>query len=221
MGSDAHPLLTVLEDAAAGRFPPADGAITILPYEPEAAVVAFTMRHYVLTNVAEHEVRDNLDPGNFASPMLPDFLGWLGQRQGLDAGYSDLVLASPASGGSSDLVPIPSDSVADHPRVARALQRRAGVEVLKTPERDHFAIFGRGLAGRLELSIEIEPDRRGQGHSRQLIEHAVRTRSVGQTVFAQVSPGNVASLRAFLAAGFLPVCAEVIFDIPEGATVNI
>jgi len=30
-------------------------------------------------------------------------------------------------------------------------------------------------------------------------------------LFAQISPGNVASLRAFLAADYRPVCAEVLF----------
>jgi len=30
-------------------------------------------------------------------------------------------------------------------------------------------------------------------------------------LFAQVSPGNVASMRAFLAAGYRPLCAEVLF----------
>jgi RimJ/RimL family protein N-acetyltransferase len=30
-------------------------------------------------------------------------------------------------------------------------------------------------------------------------------------VFAQVAPGNAASLRAFLAAGFRPIGSEVLF----------
>ena len=33
----------------------------------------------------------------------------------------------------------------------------------------------------------------------------------GDVVFAQVAPGNAASLRAFLAAGFSPIGSEVLF----------
>ena len=33
----------------------------------------------------------------------------------------------------------------------------------------------------------------------------------GELVFAQIAPGNVASLRAALAAGFRPVAAEILF----------
>jgi len=40
-------------------------------------------------------------------------------------------------------------------------------------------------------------------------------RSSGEPLFAQVAPGNAASLRAFLAAGFVPIGAEVLF--PRGS----
>ena len=33
----------------------------------------------------------------------------------------------------------------------------------------------------------------------------------GEAIFAQTSPGNAASLRALLAAGFVPLGSEVIF----------
>ena len=32
-----------------------------------------------------------------------------------------------------------------------------------------------------------------------------------ETLFAQVSPGNTASVRAFLAAAYQPICSEVVF----------
>jgi hypothetical protein len=39
----------------------------------------------------------------------------------------------------------------------------------------------------------------------------------GQPLWAQIAPGNAASVRAFLAAGFLPVGAEALLsrDLPE------
>jgi hypothetical protein len=33
----------------------------------------------------------------------------------------------------------------------------------------------------------------------------------GEPLWAQVAPANTASVRAFLAAGYRPVCAEVLF----------
>lgn len=51
--------------------------------------------------------------------------------------------------------------------------------------------------------------RRGQGHA--LARSALGLVDPGKGVFAQVSPANVASLRCFLAAGYRPVGAEVLF----------
>jgi hypothetical protein len=39
----------------------------------------------------------------------------------------------------------------------------------------------------------------------------IRLAPRGEPLFAQVAPGNAASLRAFLAAGYRPVGAEVLF----------
>jgi L-amino acid N-acyltransferase YncA len=72
-------------------------------------------------------------------------------------------------------------------------------------------IIGRGLAGRLEVSIEVNPDRRGGGIGSRLAKAALSLTPANEPLFAQVSPGNVASLRAFLAAGYRPICSEVLF----------
>jgi L-amino acid N-acyltransferase YncA len=70
--------------------------------------------------------------------------------------------------------------------------------------------LGRGLAGRTELSVEIDTEQQGQGHGRSLNRDALRVAIVGSPVFAALSPGNARSLRAFLAAGFRPIASEVI-----------
>jgi L-amino acid N-acyltransferase YncA len=72
-------------------------------------------------------------------------------------------------------------------------------------------IVGRGLAGRLEVSIEVDPARRGRGIGEALAAGARSLAPDGEPIFAQVAPGNVASLRAFLAAGYRPICSEVLF----------
>jgi len=71
--------------------------------------------------------------------------------------------------------------------------------------------LGRGLAGRLELSVELHDgtDRNG-GAGRALIGTGLAAAPPDALVWAQVSPGNAASLRAFLACGFVPIGGEVL-----------
>lgn len=73
--------------------------------------------------------------------------------------------------------------------------------------------LGRGLAGRMEISLEVDPAHRGQGLGRRAIASASALAPPDEPLFAQVSPGNVASLRSFLAAGFRPIGAEVLFVV--------
>jgi citrate lyase synthetase len=110
--------------------------------------------------------------------------------------------------------------LAGHNRVARAIHHRSDVEVWTTHDNEQVAIFGSGVAGRLELSVEIASALRGRGMASDLITEALLTQEQGTSVFAQVSPGNVASLRSFLAAGFKPICSEVVFAPLEGASVS-
>jgi len=72
-------------------------------------------------------------------------------------------------------------------------------------------IIGRGVAGRMEMAYEVAPAARGHGLGRRLAG-AASTLVRDEPVFAQVSPGNVASVRACLAAGYQPVASEVLFS---------
>jgi L-amino acid N-acyltransferase YncA len=72
-------------------------------------------------------------------------------------------------------------------------------------------VLGRGLAGRREVSLEIDEAARRRGLGRRLLLGARSLIPEGDVVFAQVAPGNAASLRAFLAAGFRPIGSEVLF----------
>lgn len=70
--------------------------------------------------------------------------------------------------------------------------------------------LGTGLAGRRELAFEVDPDGRGRGAGRAALLEARRLLSPEEFLFAQTAPGNAASLRALLAAGFTPVGGEVL-----------
>lgn len=81
-------------------------------------------------------------------------------------------------------------------------------------------ILGRGLVGRWEVAFEVEPHARGRGLGRALAAAALGLLPVGTPVFAQVAPGNSISLRATLAAGYVPVAAEVLLPRDETGDVN-
>ena len=71
--------------------------------------------------------------------------------------------------------------------------------------------LGTGLVGRLELSVELLATATpGTGAGRRLIEAGLGWVPAGAPVWAQVAPGNAASVRAFLHAGFVPIGAEVL-----------
>ena len=72
-------------------------------------------------------------------------------------------------------------------------------------------LVGRGLCGRWEVGYEVAPEQRGNGLGRRLVPATARARARDEPLWAQVAPGNVASMRSTLAAGFVPVAAEMLF----------
>jgi GNAT superfamily N-acetyltransferase len=93
-------------------------------------------------------------------------------------------------------------------RLARALRYRDDVRGWETPR--GIVLLGRGVAGRWEVSVEVEPQHRGQGLGRDLVTAARHLMPDGEPLWAQIAPGNAASVRAFLAAGYKPVGAEAL-----------
>ena len=71
-------------------------------------------------------------------------------------------------------------------------------------------LIGRGVAGRWEVAVEVDPRRRNQGIGRCAARAARHLVPAGEPLWAQISPGNVASVRAFLAARFVPAGAEAL-----------
>lgn len=200
-------LLELLLATADGRFPPPDGGVDVVPGPPgrSDAVLAFTARNVIAVALPADEVLSQLDPDDLGAPLSPAFLLWLAARLGSEPGALDVVLVADPLRGTAQLEE--RDDLEDHPRVVRARRHRDDVRVLSRDE--GFVTLGRGLAGRLEVSVEVEPGARGAGLGRSL---AVAARClVDEPLFAQVSPGNSASVRAFLAAGYRPIGSEVLF----------
>lgn len=220
----AHPLAAVLDEAAAGRFPPADGGVEILPVDADGtvAVVAFTGHAYVLADVDGTELDARLPDdaaagfgdaaAGFGGALHPRVLTWLGR--GRDIGSTDVVLIAAATGRGAGAPLVGGDPRREHGRVARAVVHRREVEVYGGDV--GVVVVGRGLAGRRELSVELFDPAVSAGAGRRLIAAGLDAVPVGDWCWAQVAAGNARSLRAFLAAGFVPVCAEVLITAPSG-----
>ncbi|MER6141499.1 hypothetical protein ABT174_15720 [Streptomyces sparsogenes] len=211
-----HPLLALFRNAADGRFLPADGQVTTLPALPRGleCSVAFTGHAVIATALSPGEVQAQ-EPDGYGGSLAPDFLRYLAGQDGR-IGTLDAVLVARGTSGSPRL-PQRLDAE-DHPRVRHARDLRTGVRVYG--DERGLVTLADGLAGRREISIELDqPGISGSssGLGRSLLRDALTLVPAGEPVFAAVSPGNARSLRAFLAAGFIPLGSEVIIR-PERTT---
>jgi hypothetical protein len=206
-------LLQVLLEAAAGRFPPDDGLTEILPAPrgPCDAVVGFTAHHIVAADLRPEDVLARLPGDDIAAAMDARFLAWLAERLGTAPGMIDAVLAADPLDAEPPLRLAPAPPGLSHGRIDRASAYRTDLRVFANDEGSAVMAIGRGLAGRLEVTLEIDAPMRDAGLGRALIETARILIPAGEPLFAQVTPGNARSLRAFLAAGFRPIGSEVLF----------
>jgi hypothetical protein len=212
--TEQHPLTAIFMSAAAGRFPSADGLVELAasPAGRCHAVVAFTAHHVVAADLDHDEVLARLDPEDVGAPMGAAFLAWLAERLETSAGMLDLVMVAPAPSPREALpVLVRREGLAGHPRLERSRRYRTDLRGYSDRQERALVVIGRGLAERWELAIEIGSEYRGRGLGTELARAAARLVPNGEPLFAQVSPGNVASVRAFLAAGYRPVCSEVLF----------
>jgi GNAT superfamily N-acetyltransferase len=207
-----HPFARVLDAAAGGRFPEPDGCIDVLPAlpGPADALVGFTGHFVLCADVAPAAVAARVPLGDFSVPMSAAFLTWVGEQIDSRPGTFDALLCARGRGTGPPDELIPELETA-HPRVARARRYRHDVTVWSTRDRDGVLVVGRGVCGRWELAFEVEPGARNQGVGRRLLEAARELVPAEEPLWAQIAPGNAASLRAALAGGFVPVGAEVLF----------
>jgi GNAT superfamily N-acetyltransferase len=207
-------LAAILADAASGRFPASDGRTTILPQPSarDAGVIAFTGHSVIFADADPAWVAGQLpadDP--FAAPLRPEFLSALARRMGRIAHHCDMLTCATALPGApaTELTP---DADPAHPRISRALRYRDEVRTWLGP--GGVVTVGRGIAGRWEVAIEVDEEARGAGLGRALATAARHLVPGGAPLWAQIAPGNAASVRAFLAAGFRPVGAECHLTLP-------
>jgi hypothetical protein len=174
------------------------------------AVVGFT-GHGVLATALPEALVLARGVDAFGGCFEPSFLSWLAGPSG-ELGSLDVTLVGRGRGGGQ--LPLRADLDA-HPRVQRALRLRTGVEVYG--DERGLVTLATGLAGRRELSVELQSVSQGRGLGRGLLADALGRVPAGEPVFAAVAPGNARSLRAFLALGFTPVGSELILSPRRGS----
>lgn len=202
-------LAAILDAVAAGQFPASDGNVTILaqPSARDAGVIAFVGHSVIFADADPTWVSRELPAGDLAAPMSPAFLSALGARTGRVAHSTDVLTCAPALPGEPGLDLI-ADADPGHPRIVRALGYRDEVCAWQMP--GGVVLIGRGIAGRWEVAVEVDDEQRGRGLGRALALAARHLVPDGAPLWAQIAPGNAASVRAFLAAGFRPVGAEAL-----------
>lgn len=138
----------------------------------------------------------------FGGASHPDVLRWIAGPYGvIDAHDAVLVAPGTASGDLAERHDLES-----HPRVERARRLRRDVRVYG--DERGVVTLGRGVVDRWELSVELLDAPRGSGAGRALVRGGLSMVPADTFVFAQVAPGNAASLRTFLACGFVPIGGE-------------
>ncbi|MCG3041097.1 GNAT family N-acetyltransferase [Streptomyces sp. S1A] len=202
----------ILDAAAAGRFPPPDGGTTVVPQPSrrDAGVIAFTAHSVVFTDEDPRWVHGTLaaaDCDELAAAMNPRFLSAFMARTGRATDTVDLLTVARALPGPP---PLELREIADpdHPRVTRARGRRDGVRVWAAA--GGVVVLGRGVAGRWEAAVEVDEGVRHRGLGRALARAARHLVPDGEPLWAQQAAGNARSVRAFQAAGFRPVGAELL-----------
>ncbi|CAL9589546.1 hypothetical protein SUDANB176_05204 [Streptomyces sp. enrichment culture] len=210
-------LRDILDAAARGVFPAPDGGTTVVaqPSGRDAGVLAFTAHSVVFTDEDPAWVRRTLasaDCDALAATMNARFLAAFMERTGRRTDTIDVMtVAAPLPDAPlPDGPPLALERIDDpgHPRVVSARGRRDDVRVWAAD--GGVLILGRGIAGRLEVAVEVAEEARHRGLGRRLAL-AARRLTGGEPVWAQISPGNARSLRAFQAAGYRPVGSEALF----------
>jgi hypothetical protein len=204
-----EPLAALLDDVASGRYPPADGSVTVLPQPSarDAGIIGFTGHAVIFANVDPGWVKAHLPGDDLAAPLSPSFLTALSGQTARRIGSVDMLcVARPLPGPPA--IRLDAATAAGHPRVTRARRYRDDVRAWQAD--GGVVLLGQGVAGRWEVAVEVSPGRRNAGLGRSLATAARHLVPDDVPLWAQIAPANAASVRAFLAAGFTAVAAEAL-----------
>lgn len=205
-----HPLARFLRGVAMGSAPVADGSwMRVSPWSPDIQAVLSFGGHAVLAvsyDVSDVQLTEmGVDGwGNAANPRVLTQLagpnGWIGSH--------DLLLLGRGrgeSGASEALVTRPD--LAHRPAAEHAKRILTDVQVMGRPDPSDqdLVILARGVGGLREVSVEVDPERRGQGHGAELLVRALGSVPENELIASPVFAGDAAAVAMYTAAGFLHV----------------
>ena len=197
---EVHPLGALLRAVADRRFAPADGQVEVVPpYLPGVEAMVSLTAHAVASTRLPRRLLEEAGADGYAGATSAAVMALLAGRDG-EVDVLDALLVSRGTGWTA----LPERRDLDsHPRVRYARHRRGDVHVHGDDR--GLVTVGRGIGGLPELSFEVVPGRRGWGLGRALLREARGLVPEGEPVLVAVAPGNAASVRAALAAGFEPI----------------
>jgi hypothetical protein len=209
----------LLHGVAVGDPPVGEDGLTVVqpPDERSVVVLSFPAQNVLSAAVTEDWARSCLPPGRPDVPLSPAFLALLAAVTGRVVEGIDQLLVATAHGRHRESA-LTEVTDSGHPRLRRTLDRRTDIRVFTCE--GGLLLLGRGVAGRWEAAVEVDPMVRGFGLGRALFATALGTVPAGEHVWLQIAPGNAASTRAALAAGYRPVGAEALLSpVPAGTPV--
>jgi hypothetical protein len=162
-------LAAILTDVAAGRFPVPDGSARVLgqPSDRDAGVASFTGCSVIFADVDPDWVAAQLPGDDLSEPLSARFLTALGHHLGRSHSVDMLACATALGGSRSSGVELSeltvSPGASGHSRVDRSLEYRDDVRAWLTEGGGGVLIIGRGVAGRWETAVEVDPVHRGRG----------------------------------------------------------
>lgn len=210
-------LTDLLKEVADGESPAVDTDLLVVtpPDARSVGVLAFPGVNVVSVVAPESWVRQRLPRGDLAAPTSPPFLNLLAAATGYQLENLDVVLAAKATNRpvAMDLTELSDPAGDDHPRLQHAVKHRTDVRAWRCP--GGLLVLGRGVGGRWEVAIDVDAALRGFGLGRGLFRAALSLVPFGEAVWVQAAPGNAASIRAALGAGYKPLGAEVLLFPPD------
>ena len=201
-------------------FPAPDLGISVVPAPSprEACVVAFTGHIVIAADVDPAWVAERVPPGDLSAPTNPPFLSALEEATGRRVNALDAMLLAPALTDPSERAEATAGLTEltdhDHPRVERAWRYRDDVRVY-VDAYGGLVLTGRGLAVASSARSKYPTTPGVKGHGRRLARAARALIPPDAHIWAQITPGNAASFRTFLAAAYKPVGSEPSWSASE------
>jgi GNAT superfamily N-acetyltransferase len=210
-GTDAafslRELMVALE---AGQSPPPDCGITIVAEREWPGVFSFSQHHLIAADVDPAWIRAQLPPGSSQSrPMSGEFLAALGRQLGgrTSDGIAMMLYAPRLARPLPNMPPLVEVGADHHPRIIRSALYRRDVRAWTTA--GGCMTLGRGVGGRWELSVEVDPEYRQRGLGLALLQ-AGQYLVEGEYLWAQIAVGNALLIRNSGRYGWTPAGAEAL-----------